>query len=95
MAMLSLRHSMAWPSGSSRGTLAKASFVGATMVMLDAAASVSASPSTSPTSSSSVLRSSCDARRAAMSPWARQVPAISTEAHEERCMVREVGLGAR
>lgn len=44
--------------------------------MLDAAARVSARPSTRPTSSSSVLRSGCDLRSAAISPWARQEPAI-------------------
>ena len=74
MAMVSFLFSMAWPSGTSRGTAAKASFVGAKMVMLEAADSVSASPSTRPTSSRRVLRSGCEARRAPMSPWAILVP---------------------
>jgi hypothetical protein len=78
-ATVSLRYSIAAPSGVSRGTAANAALVGAKMVMLEDPARVSARPSTRLTSSSRVLRSGCEARSAAMSPWAKQAPAIKTE----------------
>jgi hypothetical protein len=58
------------------------------IVMLLAAARVSARPSTRETSSRSVLRSSWELRSEAMSPWARQTLAKRTEDRAETRMMQ-------